>query len=181
MGPEEKERIATRLHAAAIHLLRTVRREDPASGLSPARLSALSVLVYGGPRTIGGLAAAEQVTAPTMTRLVAALEADGYLERERSPRDGRAVIVRATPRAREALEAARLRRVRQLLGVLDGLTDAEWERLGGAVGSLEAALTAGVGTPKAEGSGTAADAGAVVRAAPAARAAGDVGSGGGRS
>lgn len=145
METAERERIATRLHAAAIHLLRAVRREDPASGLSPARLSALSVLVYGGPRTIGALAAAEQVTPPTMTRLVAALEADGYVAREPSPRDGRAVIVHATPRAHEALEAARRRRVAQLLGLLAGLSDGEWARLGEAVTSLETALEVGRG------------------------------------
>src|SRR5687767_115077 len=96
-SPSERADIASRLHSASIHLLREVRRQDPESGLSPARLSALSVLVFGGPRTLGALAAAEQVTAPTMTRLVAALEADGYLSRRPSPSDRRAVIVDATP------------------------------------------------------------------------------------
>src|SRR5919204_112311 len=50
---------ADRFHSAAIHALRHVRREDPTSGLSAARLSALSVLVFGGPRTLGELALAE--------------------------------------------------------------------------------------------------------------------------
>lgn len=157
METAERERIATRLHAAAIHLLRAVRREDPASGLSPARLSALSVLVYGGPRTIGALAAAEQVTPPTMTRLVAALEADGYVAREPSPRDGRAVIVHATPRAHEALEAARRRRVAQLLGLLAGLSDGEWARLGEAVTSLETALETALEVGRGDGMNRTAD------------------------
>src|SRR5919206_339955 len=52
---------ADRFHSAAIHALRHVRREDPASGLSAARLSALSVLAFGGPRTLGELAAAEDL------------------------------------------------------------------------------------------------------------------------
>ena len=65
--------VADRLHSAAIHLLRRLRREDDASGQSAPRLSALSVLVFGGPQTIGALAAAEQVRVPTMSRVVAAL------------------------------------------------------------------------------------------------------------
>ena len=63
--------VADHLHSAAIHLLRLVRRRDAETGLSPARLSALSVLVFGGPRTVGDLAADEQVRSPTMSRLVA--------------------------------------------------------------------------------------------------------------
>lgn len=131
---------AERLHSVAIHLLRAVRGDDPLTGLSPARLSALSVLVYGGARTIGELAAAEQVRPPTMTRLVAALEADGYARRERSPSDGRAVVVRATDRARTALERARARRVERLVGILGGLDDDGWSRLRTVVESLETAL-----------------------------------------
>ena len=63
------DELAARIHAAALHLLRRLAQEDRATGVSPARLSALSVLVFGGPRTIGALAAAEGVTPPTMTRV----------------------------------------------------------------------------------------------------------------
>ena len=66
--------IADRLHSAAIHLLRRVRKQDAATGEGPARLSALSVLVFGGPMTLGQLAAAEQVKPPTMSRIVTGLE-----------------------------------------------------------------------------------------------------------
>ena len=62
--------VADRLHSAAIHLLRRVRQQDVATGEGPARLSALSVLVFGGPKTLGELAAAEQVKPPTMSRIV---------------------------------------------------------------------------------------------------------------
>ncbi len=89
--------VADRLHSAAIHLLRRLRREDDASGLSAPRLSALSVVVFGGPVTIGALAAAEQVRVPTMSRLVAALEADGLVRRKPDVDDGRVVRVAATP------------------------------------------------------------------------------------
>ena len=79
--------LADRLHSAAIRLLRRLRAEDAASGVSAPRLSALSVLVFAGPRTLGELAAAEQVRPPTMTRLVTALEAQGLLARTGDPAD----------------------------------------------------------------------------------------------
>jgi hypothetical protein len=63
--------VADRLHSAAIQLLRRVRKLDVATGEGPARLSALSVLVFGGAETLGELAAAEQVKPPTMSRIVA--------------------------------------------------------------------------------------------------------------
>jgi DNA-binding MarR family transcriptional regulator len=117
----ELERTAVRLHAAAIHLLRRLRTEDAATGMSPARLSALSVLVFGGPRTMGELAEAEQVTPPTMTRLVAGLVEAGLVERRPDPGDGRVVRVHATSGARQVLEAGRDRRVAHLAGLLERL------------------------------------------------------------
>src|SRR6476646_4707632 len=71
--------LADRLHSVAIHILRRLRREDDASGLPAPQLSALSVIVFGGPITLGALAAAEQVRPPTITRLVATLEDAGLV------------------------------------------------------------------------------------------------------
>src|SRR5262245_35779342 len=90
--------IADRLHSAAIHLLRRVRREDTASGLPAPQLSALSVLVFRGALTLGALADAEQVRPPTMTRVVAALSAAGLVEREVKADDRRVALIRATAR-----------------------------------------------------------------------------------
>ena len=90
---------ADRFHSAAIHALRYAAREDPASGLSAARLSALSVLVFGGPKTLGELAATEQVRPPTMTRIIHALEADGCVRRTSDPDDRRVTHVWLTPKA----------------------------------------------------------------------------------
>src|SRR4051812_30554973 len=103
--------LADRLHSAAIHLLRGVRREDVAAGLPPAQLSALSVLVFGGPQTVGGLAAAEQVRSPTMTRIVSALVDAGLATRETNPSDARSTVVRATARGQDVLVEGRRRRV----------------------------------------------------------------------
>jgi len=109
--PTTPEEVADRLHSAAIHLLRLVRREDAASGLTAARLSALSVLVFGGARTVGELAAAEQVRPPTMSKLVAEMGKEGFVARRPSTADSRAVIVEATAKGKRALHAARRRRV----------------------------------------------------------------------
>jgi DNA-binding MarR family transcriptional regulator len=113
--------LADRLHSVAIHLLRYARVDDAATGLSAARLSVLSVLVFGGSRTVTDLAAAEQVAVPTMTRLLQGLEGDGHVRRRRDTDDRRVVTVTATAKGRRALEAgrrARIRRVERVTGVL---------------------------------------------------------------
>src|SRR5918911_4010796 len=101
---------ADRFHSAAIHALRHVRREDPASGLSAARLSALSVLVFAGARTLGELAAAEHVRPATMTRIVQALEREGLVRREADPDDGRVTRLHATAKGERVMWRGRERR-----------------------------------------------------------------------
>jgi DNA-binding MarR family transcriptional regulator len=134
------EQTADRLHSLAIHLLRRVRRTDTETGLSPARASALSVLVFGGTRTIGELAAAEQVSAPTMTRLVAGLEADGFVKRTPDARDRRVTRVSATAIGRRVLDAGRARRIAQVVELLERLSPGEQRAVSAAVACLEAVL-----------------------------------------
>jgi DNA-binding MarR family transcriptional regulator len=129
--------VADRLHSAAIHLLRRLRTEDMASGLTAPRLSALSVIVFGGPLTLGALAAAEQVRPPTMTRLVAALERDGLVTREQDPNDRRQVLVQATPAGRRLLEEGRARRTASLARRLASLPPADLAGLARAAELLE--------------------------------------------
>lgn len=129
--------LADRLHSAAIHLLRRLRREDDAAGLSAPRLSALSVVVFGGPRTLGELAAAEQVRPPTMSRIVSALERERLVVRERDAADGRIVRVRATPHGERHLHAGRARRVAALAERLAALDDDERVLLQRATDVLE--------------------------------------------
>lgn len=136
----ETSAIADRLHSAAIHLLRRVRKQDAAAGEGPARLSALSVLVFGGPMTLGQLAAAEQVRPPTMSRIVNGLEHNGLAERLTDSRDARRVRIRATPSGERLLHQGRRRRIQYLARHLDGLTRGELDTLEGAVKLLEAVL-----------------------------------------
>ncbi len=135
--PERDFDIADRLHSAAIHLLRRLRPEDEASGLTAPRLSALSVIVFAGPITIGDLAAAEQVRPPTISRLVKELEPDGLVTRDRDPEDGRVQRLRATARGRRTLEDGRRRRVAKLAADLARLPAAERRLLARAADSLE--------------------------------------------
>lgn len=128
---------ADRLHSAAIHLLRRVRREDAATGLPAPQLSALSVIVFRGPLTLGALADAEQVRPPTITRTVAALEAAGLIERTVDTRDRRSTQVRATSRGAEVMREGRLRRVESLAKALDALSAADRDRLDSALDVLE--------------------------------------------
>lgn len=111
---ERANALADRLHSSAIHLLRQLRKEDDASGLSAPRLSALSVVIFGGPLTLGQLAAAEQVKPPTMTRLVTGLEKDGLVQRLGDPQDRRLTRIQATVKGRNVLAAGRARRVERL-------------------------------------------------------------------
>ena len=115
MGREGDGRaVAERLHGAAIKLIRRLRKSDEASGLAAPKLSALSVLVFGGPHTVKELAAAEQVRAPTMSRLLAELESAGLVQKSKDPEDGRIVRVQATARGRNLLEAGKSRRLEVL-------------------------------------------------------------------
>ena len=134
---DEVERTADRLHSAAIHLLRQLRREDTKSGLSAPRLSALSVVVFGGPVTLGELANAEQVRPPTMTRLVSALEDEGLVTREPDAEDGRLTRIRATAKGRSLLMKGRARRVAALTAGLRALGRQDLDAVERAVTILE--------------------------------------------
>ncbi|HZP65887.1 MAG TPA: MarR family transcriptional regulator [Rudaea sp.] len=131
------EDLAERLHSAAIRLLRRARRDDAAMGLPPGQASALSVLVFGGARTLGELAAIEQVRAPTMTRMVDALERAGYARREADAEDRRKLRIVATAAGVRLMRQGRARRVRVLVDALSGLSRDERATLAAAIAILE--------------------------------------------
>ena len=110
--------VADRLHSAAIHLLRYARKQDDLSRQGPARLSALSVLVFAGPMTLGKLATAEGVKPPTMSRIVAGLKRSGLARVQADENDARRLRIRATPKGERLLQDARERRIRLLAETL---------------------------------------------------------------
>lgn len=129
----ERRRVAELLHATAIHVLRYARQADRQSPVGPAQLSALSVLVFGGPRTLRELAEAEQVAAPTMTRIVQGLSARRLVRLERSAEDARAVRVEASAKGVALLEKARALRLDLIERLLSHNSSEELAQIGSAL------------------------------------------------
>jgi DNA-binding MarR family transcriptional regulator len=134
---DRRGRVADALHSAAIHLLRGVRKEDELTGVGPARLSALSVLVFAGPMRLTDLARIEQVKPPTMTKIIAGLEAKGLTRRRIDADDARAVRLEATARGTKLLQEGRRRRVDRLAAALQPLTQDELDVLARAAAIVE--------------------------------------------
>jgi DNA-binding MarR family transcriptional regulator len=132
--------IADQLHSAAIHLLRRVRKQDIATGEGPARLSALSVLVFGGPKTLGELAAAEQVKPPTMSRIVAGLARSHLVVITADAQDARRMHICASAKGTRVLQKGRQLRIAYLASHLDTLPPEELAKLGQAVEILKRLL-----------------------------------------
>lgn len=137
-SPKPQARVvADRLHSAAIHLLRRLRVEDKALGLSGPRASALSVIVFRGPLTMGALAEADQVRPPTMTRLVDGLQRRGLVRRISDATDGRVQLVEATAAGKRLLHKGRARRVERLMRDIAQLPVADQELLARAAALME--------------------------------------------
>jgi DNA-binding MarR family transcriptional regulator len=134
------EALADRLHSTAIHLLRLVRGQDAASGIGPAQLSALSVIVFGGPISLNDLARAEQVRPPTMSRIVDALEKSGLARRKINEQDRRAVVIAATAKGGKVLQQGRKRRVKFLAMHLSRVNRSELLEIERALQSVQKAL-----------------------------------------
>ena len=139
-SPLTTEQLADRLHSTAIHLLRLVRVQDAAAGIGPAQLSAMSVIVFGGPVSLNDLARAEQVKPPTMSRIVDALETAGLARRRINPQDRRAVLIEATEKGVALLHEGRRRRVKFLARYLARMSAGERARLEQALSALQKTL-----------------------------------------
>ncbi len=146
-GNPDLDAAASALNSGAIHLLRALAAVDQRAGLTRARLSALSVLVFGGPRTLGALAAAEGVAGPTMTRIVDGLIGKGLAERWPNPADGRSVTLVATPAGADLMRAAQRRRIEAIVLAFLALPPADREMLRSAAGLLDHVAAAVRGQP----------------------------------
>jgi DNA-binding MarR family transcriptional regulator len=111
MARSDSLEVATALHRAAIRLLRAVRVADDETGVSAPKLSALSVLTYGGAMSLSALARAEQVTPATMSKLASDLEAEGLVAKRANREDKRGVRIEVTARGRALMEEGRRRRL----------------------------------------------------------------------
>ncbi len=113
-GNLSKLETAEVLHSAAIRVLRMVRTEDAQAGIGPAQLSALSVLVFVGAKTVSELATLEQVRPPTMSRIVEGLAQKKLVQRVDDEADRRTVRVSATAKGEKLMQAGKARRVKAL-------------------------------------------------------------------
>jgi DNA-binding MarR family transcriptional regulator len=128
---------ADRLHSASIHLLRSLRRRDRETGIGPAQLSALSVLVFGGAKSLAELAEAEQVKPPTMSRIVAGLLRAKLIHIKTDKSDRRAVIISPMERGVKLMQDARTRRVNSLARAVSELPEAQIDMLRRAAEMIE--------------------------------------------
>jgi DNA-binding MarR family transcriptional regulator len=135
--PRPTRAAADQLHSAAIHLLRRLRQSDVEAPTTAARLSALSVLVYGGVDTLSDLADAEQVSRPTISRMLKGMEQEGLIRRFADPVDGRVVHLRATARGRRILSQARSRRLDALEALLQNCSLVEVDLLDRAAALIQ--------------------------------------------
>ena len=118
-----------RFHHLAIRMLRRLRRVDDAHGFSGPRASALSVLVFRGPQSLGELAAAEGVKAPTMSRLVKAMQSEGLVRTEVTSHDQRQIRIAASERGRRLMLKGRALRLAAVAKLFENATPAEAKAL----------------------------------------------------
>ena len=137
---------AAALQSAMIGVLRRLRRVDREAGQSGPRLSALSVLAFAGPLSLSRLAAAEQVSLPSASRLVRELERAGLVRRSADPDDARAIVLAVTPKGRALMQRGRERRVEALNAAAARLAPAERDALARAAPALSA-LAGRLGSP----------------------------------
>jgi DNA-binding MarR family transcriptional regulator len=116
-------------------------RQQADTGLSPSQLSALAVVERDGPLTLGALAEQEQVAPPSVSRVVAKLEADGFLTRQPDADDRRVTRVVVTTKGRNLLVASRRRKTAWLTTRLESMDADQRARLADALDILDALTT----------------------------------------
>lgn len=137
--PDALVALAAELRLSVTRLARVLRQRAE-TGATPSMLSALYSLELRGPMTLGQLAAAEQVQPPTMTAIVARLEAARLVTREPDLEDRRISHVRLSPEGKRLLERSRSRKTAYLARRLRTLDAAEREALRAAVPLLRRLL-----------------------------------------
>ena len=133
--------VSNLLHIAASRIARRVKSTDSKNGMSPARMSVLSILVKQGPLTLGELARIEEVRAPTMTSIIKGLEEEGYITRRSDKSDGRIVRVRISAKGKRSYQNSLDRRANVMDALLEDLSRKELQTLHQAAKILESHLT----------------------------------------
>ncbi|OBA88963.1 MarR family transcriptional regulator [Mycolicibacterium elephantis] len=122
---------------ARINRLASQRARMPL-GYAQARL--LSTIEDCGEARISDLAALDHCSQPTMTTQVRRLEDAGLVSRTLDPEDGRAVLIRITPKGVETLRQVQVDRRAAIDPYLERLDDADRKTLADAVVVLQRLL-----------------------------------------
>lgn len=128
-----------RLRLALLRVARRLRQRA-AAGVTPSQLSALVTIDRSGPLPLRDLAALENISPSTLTRIVNALEHEGLIERRPDPTDRRVTVVALSRSGRRLLAEARDRSAAYLAGRVAALTPAEQRVLVDALPILEKLL-----------------------------------------
>ncbi|QTI68047.1 MarR family transcriptional regulator [Gordonia sp. L191] len=125
------------------HLVRITRslRTGGQGVLSAGVASALWTIINHGPLRLSELADRESVTMPTMSRIVASLEQQGFVERAPDPDDGRARQLVATVAGTEHINQARSARAQILGAAMERLDPQMRSHLTEGVVALASALS----------------------------------------
>lgn len=127
--PQTTLDMAPELRVAVMRLGRRLRLERPDDGLTPSQFAVLGTLMREGPTPPATLAAIEHVRPPSMTRIITALEQDGWVVKKPHPQDGRQLLVELTDQAQDWIRANRKRRDHWLSDRLEQLDPSEVEIL----------------------------------------------------
>ena len=127
LSPSAVTALAGEIRLACMRISRRVRFESTHE-VPPHQFSVLARLEEA-PRTPGELAEIERVSAPSMTRTVAALVERGLVARTADPSDGRQVILSLTVEGRRVLKEIRRRRDQWMTVRVKGLSPEEQEVL----------------------------------------------------
>jgi len=140
LGLELAERVMGKLFALAPRLVELLDYGAREFGMSYSRGRVVAALSASGPVLMRALSEAVGVTPRTITGLVDALEADGWVQRCPHPSDRRATIVALTPSAEAAF--ARLDRGYRSLArdLLSGLPEADQQATLGVIDHIAARL-----------------------------------------
>ncbi|CAM5345506.1 MULTISPECIES: MarR family winged helix-turn-helix transcriptional regulator [Streptomyces] len=125
------------LRSSVMRLSRRLKHQRVDESLSPTEMSVLGTLARCGTATPGELARKEHVQPPSMTRIVALLEAKGLVRLEPHPEDRRQKVVTQTEEAEAMLEESRSRRNAWLASLAAELDEDEWARIRSAAPVLE--------------------------------------------
>jgi len=134
---EDDRAALSELRAAVMRLSRRLRSQRVDESLSPTEMSVLGTLARCGSASPGELARKEHVQPPSMTRIVAMLEAKDLVRREPHPEDRRQVVVTRTEQAEAMLAESRVKRNAWLAQLAEGLDEEELAILRQAAPVLE--------------------------------------------